>query len=87
VHNVSFEGSGFIEVTGNLVYRVPKPLNCNNRAQNRIAARNEHDNLFNVAPDVTSADTRPANSGSTAAAREIIRKAGIEPDARQSGRP
>ncbi len=44
------EGSGFIEVTGNLVYNVTRPMNYNNRAQNRIATCREHDNFFGVRP-------------------------------------
>ena len=40
------EGSGFIEITGNLVYHVSTPMNYNNRAQNRIATCKEHDNFF-----------------------------------------
>jgi len=48
------EGSGFIEVTGNLVYRVKVPMNYNNRAQGRNTTCREHDNYFNVAPDKQS---------------------------------
>ena len=44
------EGSGFIEITGNAVYRVPTPMNYNNRAQDRIKTCQEHDNFFNVQP-------------------------------------
>lgn len=44
------EGSGFIEVTGNVVYNVRTPMNYNNRVQNRIATCNEHDNFFGVRP-------------------------------------
>jgi hypothetical protein len=40
------EGSADIEVTGNLVYAVGRPMNYNNHAQNRIASCREHDNLF-----------------------------------------
>jgi len=40
------EGSGFIEITGNVVYGVRTAMNYNNRAQNRIATCKEHDNLF-----------------------------------------
>ncbi|MBM4042402.1 MAG: right-handed parallel beta-helix repeat-containing protein, partial [Planctomycetes bacterium] len=42
------EGSGHIEVTGNCVYNVPKPMNYNNAAQNRRATCNEHDNVFGL---------------------------------------
>ena len=44
------EGSGFIEVTGNLAYSVRRAMNFNNRAQNRIATCKVHDNLFDVRP-------------------------------------
>ena len=40
------EGSGFIEITGNRVYQVPRPMNYNNRAQNRIQTCREHDNAW-----------------------------------------
>ena len=40
------EGSGFIEVTGNVVYRVNVPMNYNNLAQNRKATCREHGNWF-----------------------------------------
>jgi hypothetical protein len=39
-----------IEITGNSVYRVPTPMNYNNRAQNRIKTCREHDNFFQVQP-------------------------------------
>ena len=45
------EGSGFIEVTGNLVYRVVcNPMNYNNLVQNRKATCKEHDNFFGSRP-------------------------------------
>jgi hypothetical protein len=44
------EGSGFIEITGNVVHGAETPMNYNNRAQNRIETCNEHDNHFGVAP-------------------------------------
>jgi hypothetical protein len=40
------QGSGFIEVTGNVIYNVFRPMNYNNKAQNRIATCKEHDNWF-----------------------------------------
>jgi hypothetical protein len=45
------EGSGFIEVTGNVVHGAETPMNYNNRAQNRIETCNEHDNYFGVGPE------------------------------------
>ncbi len=56
------EGSGFIEVTGNVVYEVPRPMNYNNKVQDRNKTCNEHDNFFGV------------RSGS--AAKKIIDRAG-----------
>jgi hypothetical protein len=45
------EGSGFIEITGNCVYNVPTAMNYNNKAQDRKATCNEHDNFFDIQPD------------------------------------
>jgi hypothetical protein len=67
------EGSGFIEVTGNLVYRVNNPMNYNNRVQDRIKTCNEHDNHFGAKP-----------GGTDEAVRQIIDKAGPEPDYRRA---
>ncbi|MBW7864125.1 MAG: right-handed parallel beta-helix repeat-containing protein, partial [Candidatus Hydrogenedentes bacterium] len=41
------EGSGYIEVTGNRVYDVVKPMNYNNHAQDRISTCFEHGNSWN----------------------------------------
>ena len=60
------EGSGFIEVTGNLVHGL-KPIHYNNQAQDRKATCNEHDNLF---------DTEPTK------ASKAVEKAGLEADYR-----
>jgi hypothetical protein len=40
------EGSGFIEITGNVVYRVNVPMNYNNLTQNRKATCREYGNWF-----------------------------------------
>jgi hypothetical protein len=61
------EGSGFIEITGNLVHDVPTPMNYNNRAQNRIATCKEHDNFF--VPGSKAAEK----------AKPIAEQAGLEP--------
>jgi hypothetical protein len=45
------EGSGHIEITGNLVHDVATPMNYNNHRQDRIQTCNEHDNHFDVPPD------------------------------------
>lgn len=58
------EGSGFIEVTGNLVYNVTKAMNYNNMAQSRTATCNEHDNFFDGKPEDVPA---------------VVEKAGLEP--------
>jgi hypothetical protein len=44
------EGSGFIEVTANVVYGVQTPMNYNNHAQDRIKTCREHGNWSGVAP-------------------------------------
>jgi hypothetical protein len=59
------EGSGFIEITGNLVYNVQTPMNYNNHAQNRKDTCKEHDNSFGEKPDQ---------------AKPITEKAGLEPE-------
>lgn len=41
------EGSGYIEVTGNNVHGVVKPMNYNNHAQDRISTCFEHGNSWN----------------------------------------
>lgn len=64
------EGSGFIEVTANLVYKVNTPMNYNNRSQNRIATCKEHDNFFGVASP-TVAD----KAGLEPAFRDLLKKA------------
>jgi len=68
------EGSGGIEITSNLVCQVATPMNYNNRAQNRIATCQEHDNVFNMSPE------KPASP----AMKGLIRKAGVEPAWRHS---
>ena len=73
------EGSGFIEVTGNVVYGARIPMNYNNRNQNRIATCNVHDNFFD--PDSKqNADWPPE-------ARKIIDHAGLEADYRDLLQP
>ncbi|HOW73949.1 MAG TPA: right-handed parallel beta-helix repeat-containing protein [Phycisphaerae bacterium] len=55
------EGSGFIEVTGNLMYRVPTAINYNNRAQDRIKTCKEHGNYFNPTGLATLAPGKKGN--------------------------
>jgi hypothetical protein len=61
------EGSGFIEITSNLVHDVPTPMNYNNRAQNRIATCKEHDNFFGT------------GSSTSEQTKAIADQAGLEP--------
>jgi len=61
------EGSGFIEITGNLVHNVGTPMNYNNRAQNRITTCKEHDNLFAAVPNATGK------------VKSVAARAGLEP--------
>jgi len=61
------EGSGFIEITANLVYGVERAMNYNNHAQDRVATCNEHDNHFDVAP------------GDPAFPADVAAQAGLEP--------
>ena len=44
------QGSGFIEVSGNLIYSIPSLINHNNLGQNRNATCKEHDNYLNAKP-------------------------------------
>lgn len=44
------EGSGFIEVTSNVVYNVVIPIFFNNQAQGRIDTCNSHDNHVGARP-------------------------------------
>ena len=69
------EGSGYIEVTGNVVYNVNRAMNYNNRAQNRIATCHEHDNYF---------DIQPTDRGFPKA---VADKAGLEPAYRDLLKP
>ena len=61
------EGSGFIEITGNLVYNVGKPMVYNNGPQGRQGTCKEHDNFFGGKPDQ---------------ARPVVDKAGLEAEYR-----
>ena len=45
------EGSGFIEITENVVHNVATAMNYNNRAQDRITTCFEHDNFFDTSPE------------------------------------
>ncbi len=66
------EGSGFLEVAGNLVYNViTSAVNYNNRSQNRIATCHEHDNFLGVAPDQAKAVVEKA--GLEAAYRDLLK--------------
>jgi hypothetical protein len=63
-HGIYFDqGSGFIESTGNLIYKIPSLVNHNNRDQNRNATCHEHDNFVGAKPEEHKA---------------IVEKAGLE---------
>lgn len=64
------EGSGYIEVTGNIVYNVVQPMKFNNKRQNRIATCHEHDNYFGTKPTAPNFPTA------------VAEKCGLEPDYR-----
>ncbi|HQM51198.1 MAG TPA: right-handed parallel beta-helix repeat-containing protein [Candidatus Hydrogenedentes bacterium] len=67
------EGSGFIEITGNAVYRVATPMNYNNRVQNRTETCNEHDNFFGIEPGAEGFPVEVADgAGPETAYREAI---------------
>lgn len=55
------EGSGYIEVTGNLVHGCATAMNYNNRRQDRINTCNEHDNFFDKEPGADAATQQIAN--------------------------
>jgi hypothetical protein len=63
------EGSGFIEVTDNLIYKVQRGVNLNNRAQNRNDTCKIHDNFF---------DQPPGSQRETAGMAKILTDAGPE---------
>lgn len=63
-------GSGFIEVTGNVVNNVVKPMFYNNLSQDRNKTCNEHDNWFDC-----EHDGRPE-------IQAVIEAAGLEPQYR-----
>jgi hypothetical protein len=44
------EGSGYIEITGNVLHHMKNPMNYNNAAQDRRATCFEHDNSFGPTP-------------------------------------
>jgi len=69
------EGSGFIEVAGNVVYNVPRPMNYNNKAQDRQATCNEHDNFFGARPGQADFPQRAADeAGLEPAYRHLLKK-------------
>ncbi len=77
------EGSGFIEVTDNVVYNVYRGIHYNNRKQNRIATCNEHDNFFGIRPaglvGPRNADGAPPIKPEI---QEVLDKAGPTPEYR-----
>jgi len=71
------EGSGFLEVVGNLVKDVPTPMNFNNRVQDRIKTCKVHGNSFGKRSNVTP-EEGPENAISEKAAQEIADHSGLE---------
>jgi hypothetical protein len=71
------EGSGFIEVTGNVVYNVRTPMNFNNRAQDRISTCKVHDNFIGMKPGEADPDAQ-SPSEAHRAMEEVIEQAGVE---------
>jgi len=69
------EGSAEIEITGNIVWNVPNPMNYNNHVQGRKATCKEHDNFFGVDP--AGASRIPDE------ARVILERAGLDPEYRK----
>ncbi len=68
------EGSGFIEVTGNVVYKVPEPVWYNNRCQDRINTCKVHDNSFLVTPEESNFQRVTADeAGLQPAYRDLLR--------------
>jgi hypothetical protein len=68
------EGSGLIEVTGNLVYNVAKPLKYNHPIQNRLCK--EHGNRFGN-EYAKGAEKLPEG------AKKVIDEAGLQPEYRE----
>ena len=74
------EGSGFIEITGNVAYNVYRGVHYNNRKQNRIATCNEHDNFFGIRPDDLEGPRTPDGAPpARPEIRQILDKAGPIP--------
>jgi hypothetical protein len=69
------EGSGFIEITGNVVCNVAKPMNYNNKNQNRKDTCKEHDNWFG---NEYAKDAKELPEG----AKKVINEAGLQPEYR-----
>jgi hypothetical protein len=67
------EGTGFIEIVGNIIDDVPSPIFCNNRAQNRIDTCKQHDNYESVKPEDPSFPRSIANeAGPEAAYHDLL---------------
>ncbi|MBN1421755.1 MAG: right-handed parallel beta-helix repeat-containing protein [Planctomycetes bacterium] len=69
------EGSADIEITGNVVWNVPNPMNYNNHVQGRKATCREHDDFFGLDP--AGAARIPDE------AQAILERAGLEPEYRR----
>ena len=69
------QGSGFIEISGNVVCTVSKPMNYNNYPQKRKATCKEHDNWFG---NEYAKDAERLPEG----AKKVIDEAGLQPEYR-----
>lgn len=67
------EGSGFIEVTKNRVFRVDAPMFHNNRVQKRNETCHEHDNFFGDSPSGPATDVSEE-------VKTVIESAGLMPE-------
>ena len=66
------EGSGLIELTGNVIHDVKKALNFNNHAQNRLATCNEHDNDTDAEHTISERQRVIDNAGVQSAYRDLL---------------
>jgi hypothetical protein len=71
-------GSGFIEVTGNVVFNVFNPMNFNNHEPGRFETCHEHDDYFG---------TPPTDRTFPKAAKAVMDQAGLEPAYRDLLKP
>jgi len=66
------EGSGLIELTGNVIHDVKKALNFNNHAQDRLATCNEHDNDTDAEHTISERQRVIDNAGVQSEYRDLL---------------